>query len=50
MRARARDRCQALNATREGEQDERRRILRDLFGVYPAFMSRAVPWLPGDCE
>ena len=31
-RARARDRCQALNATREAEQDERRRILADLFG------------------
>jgi maltose O-acetyltransferase len=32
-RARARDRCHALNATREREQDERRRILRDLFGA-----------------
>jgi maltose O-acetyltransferase len=32
-RARARDLCQALNATREGEQEERRRILRDLFGT-----------------
>ena len=31
-RERARDLCQALNATREGQQDERRRILRDLFG------------------
>jgi maltose O-acetyltransferase len=31
-RARARDLCQALNATREGEQEERRRILEDLFG------------------
>jgi maltose O-acetyltransferase len=31
-RARARDLCQALNATREGEQEERRRILADLFG------------------
>ena len=30
-RERARDLCQALNATREGEQDERRRILRELF-------------------
>jgi maltose O-acetyltransferase len=30
-RDRARDLCQALNATRESEQDERRRILRDLF-------------------
>jgi maltose O-acetyltransferase len=32
-RARARDLCQALNATREAEQEERRRILRDLFGA-----------------
>ncbi|HKU45561.1 MAG TPA: sugar O-acetyltransferase [Burkholderiales bacterium] len=32
-RARARDLCAALNATREGEQDERRRILRELFGA-----------------
>ncbi len=32
-RARARDLCQALNATREAEQDERRRILADLFGA-----------------
>ena len=31
-RARARDLCQALNATREGEPEERRRILRELFG------------------
>jgi maltose O-acetyltransferase len=31
-RARARDLCHALNATREAQQDERRRILRDLFG------------------
>jgi len=31
-RDRARDLCQALNATREGEQDARRRILRELFG------------------
>ena len=30
-RARARHRCQALNATRETEQDERRAILRELF-------------------
>ncbi len=30
-RERARDLCQALNATREGEQEERRRILRALF-------------------
>ena len=28
----ARDRCQALNATREGEVDARRAILRELFG------------------
>jgi maltose O-acetyltransferase len=33
LRARARDLCQALNATREAEQDERRRILRDLFAT-----------------
>ena len=31
-RERARDLCQALNATREAEQAERRRILRELFG------------------
>ena len=31
-RARARDLCQTLNATREADQDERRRILRALFG------------------
>ena len=31
-RVRARDLCQALNATRESEQQERRRILCDLFG------------------
>jgi maltose O-acetyltransferase len=32
-RAHARDLCQALNATREAEQEERRRILRQLFGA-----------------
>jgi maltose O-acetyltransferase len=32
-RARARDLCQALNATREAEQDARRRILGALFGA-----------------
>ncbi len=32
-RDRARDLCQALNATREAHQEERRRILRDLFGA-----------------
>jgi maltose O-acetyltransferase len=32
-RNRARDLCQALNATREAEQDERRRILKELFGA-----------------
>jgi maltose O-acetyltransferase len=31
-RARARDLCQDLNATRESQQEPRRRILRDLFG------------------
>jgi maltose O-acetyltransferase len=31
-RARARDLCQALNASREGQQDERRALLRELFG------------------
>ena len=31
-RAHARDLCQALNATSEAQQDERRRILRGLFG------------------
>jgi maltose O-acetyltransferase len=32
-RERARDLCQALNATREGEQEARRRILVELFGA-----------------
>jgi maltose O-acetyltransferase len=32
-RRRARDLCQALSATREGDPDERRRILVDLFGA-----------------
>jgi maltose O-acetyltransferase len=32
-RERARDLCQTLNATREGEHDERRRILNDLFSA-----------------
>jgi maltose O-acetyltransferase len=32
-RERARDLCHALNATREREQEERRRILRELFGA-----------------
>ena len=32
-RARARDLCQALNATHEAEQDERRRILGELLGA-----------------
>ncbi|MQA29874.1 MAG: sugar O-acetyltransferase [Luteitalea sp.] len=32
-RERARDLCQTLNATREAEQAERRRILRKLFGA-----------------
>lgn len=32
-RVRARDLCQALNATREAEQDERRQILSELFGA-----------------
>jgi maltose O-acetyltransferase len=32
-RARARDLCQDLNATREGDQAERRRILRELLGA-----------------
>jgi maltose O-acetyltransferase len=32
-RDRARDLCQALNATREAQQDERRRILKELFGA-----------------
>lgn len=31
-RNRARDLCQDLNATRESQQEERRRILRELFG------------------
>jgi maltose O-acetyltransferase len=31
-RERARDLCQTLNATREGEQEARRTILRELFG------------------
>jgi maltose O-acetyltransferase len=32
-RTRARDLCQSLNATREAEQDERRRILCELFAA-----------------
>ncbi len=32
-RDRARDLCQDLNATREAEHDERRRILKELFGA-----------------
>ena len=32
-RERARDLCQALNATRDAQQDDRRRILRELFGA-----------------
>jgi maltose O-acetyltransferase len=32
-RTRARDLCQSLNATREADQDERRRILRELFAM-----------------
>src|SRR5690348_5698893 len=32
-RARARDLCQALNATREAESGERRQILQELFGA-----------------
>ena len=32
-RDRARDLCQTLNATREGQQDERRLILHELFGA-----------------
>ncbi len=32
-RDRARDLCQTLNATREGQADERRRIVRELFGA-----------------
>ncbi len=32
-RLRARDLCQDLNATREAQQDERRRILRELFAA-----------------
>jgi maltose O-acetyltransferase len=32
-RGRARDLCQALNATRQSEEQERRRILRELFGA-----------------
>lgn len=32
-RDRARDLCQALNATREAEAEERRRLLRELFGA-----------------
>jgi maltose O-acetyltransferase len=32
-RRRAGDLCQALNATQEADQEERRRVLRDLFGA-----------------
>ncbi len=33
LRSRARDLCQALNATRESQVDERRQLLVDLFGA-----------------
>src|SRR5262245_22160985 len=33
LRARARDLCRALNATRDGDEDGRRRILRELLGA-----------------
>jgi maltose O-acetyltransferase len=33
QRARARDLCQALNATREADQGKRRRLLQELFGA-----------------
>jgi maltose O-acetyltransferase len=33
LRERARDLCQELNATREGQRDQRRRILGELFGA-----------------
>jgi maltose O-acetyltransferase len=33
QRARARDLCQALNATREADVDERRRLLVEIFGT-----------------
>ena len=33
QRARARDLCQALNATHEGDVDERRRLLVEIFGA-----------------
>jgi maltose O-acetyltransferase len=32
-RARARDLCQSLNATRESQEDERRHLVRQLFGA-----------------
>jgi maltose O-acetyltransferase len=32
-RERARDLCQSLNATREGQQEERRRLVQELFGA-----------------
>ena len=32
-RRRARDLCQSLNATRDAQHDERRRILREIFGA-----------------
>lgn len=32
-RARSRDLCQTLNATREADTEERRRLVRDLFGA-----------------
>ncbi|WP_447985072.1 sugar O-acetyltransferase [Nitrospira sp. Nam74] len=32
-RTRARDLCHVLNASREGDQDERHRVLRELFGT-----------------
>jgi maltose O-acetyltransferase len=48
LRARARDLCRTLNATREAEQEERRRILRELFGAGGASV-RMDPPLFCDC-
>jgi hypothetical protein len=48
-RQRARDLCQTLNATREGEADARRAILRELFGEIGAdvWVGGAALILPG---
>jgi maltose O-acetyltransferase len=52
-RERARDLCQDLNATREKDQDARRRILKELFGrggesvFTQRFKRSGITWSPG---